>query len=139
MAKDSTARARTEGVPNAVALPRQQKFLWLVDSPGDAHAVLEPGAAPHMVAFHRGYMCGATADTARELKKALGLFRRAVDLKPDFAKAYFNIGVTLGALGRSADEIAVYDDLLARFGAATELPLREPVAKALLNKGVRLG
>ena len=42
-------------------------------------------------------------------------------------------------LGRSEDAIAAYDDVLARFGAATELPLRELVAKALVNKGVTLG
>ena len=48
-------------------------------------------------------------------------------------------GVTLGALGRSEEAIAVYDDLLARFGTATELPLREQVARALVNKGVTLG
>jgi hypothetical protein len=30
---------------------------------------------------------------------------------------------------RSAHSIAVYDDLLARFGSATELPLREQVAR----------
>ena len=51
----------------------------------------------------------------------------------------FNKGVRLGALGRSDDAIAVYDDMLARFGSATELPLREQVAKGLHNKGVRLG
>ena len=51
-----------------------------------------------------------------------------------FAKAY-----TLGALGHPAEELAVYDDLLARFGSATELPLREQVARGLFNKGFRLG
>ncbi|HEY3719116.1 MAG TPA: tetratricopeptide repeat protein, partial [Roseiarcus sp.] len=55
------------------------------------------------------------------------------------AKALVYKGVTLGALGRSDDAIAVYDDVLACFGAATELPLREQVANALVNKGVRLG
>jgi hypothetical protein len=32
------------------------------------------------------------------------------------ARALFNKGGTLGALGRVEDEIAVYDDVLARFG-----------------------
>jgi tetratricopeptide (TPR) repeat protein len=54
------------------------------------------------------------------------------------ASTLFNKGVRLGTLGRSAEAIAVYDDLLARFGTATELPLREQVAHALRNKGVRL-
>ena len=43
-----------------------------------------------------------------------------------------------GALGRGIDEIAVYDDILARFGAATELPLRDIAAKALFQKGTRI-
>ena len=60
-------------------------------------------------------------------------------LREPIARALVNKGFTLGALGRSEDAIAVYDDLLGRFGAATEPPLREQVAKALFNKGVRLG
>ena len=43
------------------------------------------------------------------------------------------------ALGRGDEAIAVYDDLIARFGTATELSLREPVANALFKKGDRLG
>jgi hypothetical protein len=39
---------------------------------------------------------------------------------------------TLVALGRSEGAIAVFDDVLARFGAATELPLK--VANARHNK-----
>jgi hypothetical protein len=53
--------------------------------------------------------------------------------------AMVNVGVLLGQLGRSEDEIAVYDELLARFTGAPEPALRERVAKALFNKGVRLG
>ena len=51
----------------------------------------------------------------------------------------FNKGATLGVLGRSDEEIVVYDELIARDGARDELALREQVAKALVNKGVRLG
>ena len=40
---------------------------------------------------------------------------------------------------RSEEAIAVYDEVLARFGDATEPALREQVAKALVNKGVTLG
>jgi tetratricopeptide (TPR) repeat protein len=56
-----------------------------------------------------------------------------------FARALFNKGITLGALGRSEDAIAAYDDVVGRFGLATEAPLREQVAMALVNKGVTLG
>ena len=47
--------------------------------------------------------------------------------------------MALGVLDRQAEQIAVYDDLVARFGEAMELPLREQVAMALFNKGVALG
>jgi hypothetical protein len=36
------------------------------------------------------------------------------------------------------EEIAVYDDVIARCGAAKEPALREQAAKALHNKGVAL-
>jgi hypothetical protein len=42
----------------------------------------------------------------------------------------FNKGVALGALGRSEEAIAGYDDVLARLAMVPELPLREQVAKA---------
>ena len=48
-------------------------------------------------------------------------------------------GYALGQLNQSAEAIAVYDDLLARFSATTELSLREQVAKAIFSKGFRLG
>jgi len=43
---------------------------------------------------------------------------------------HVNKGFALGALDRSEDAIAVYDDLLARFATATEPALREAVARA---------
>jgi tetratricopeptide (TPR) repeat protein len=54
------------------------------------------------------------------------------------AWALLSNGFVLGTLGRSQEEIAVYDDLIARFGTATEPALREPVARALVSKGARL-
>jgi hypothetical protein len=44
----------------------------------------------------------------------------------------------LGELGRGAEQIAVYDDVITRFGTAKEPALREQVAKALLNKASAL-
>jgi tetratricopeptide (TPR) repeat protein len=43
------------------------------------------------------------------------------------------------ALNRSEEAIAVYDDVVHRFGDATEPVIREQVAGALFNKGVGLG
>ena len=51
-----------------------------------------------------------------------------------FAKAY-----AIGKLGRPAEEIAVYDDLIERFGASDAPALLEQVAGAMNNKGVSLG
>ncbi len=45
----------------------------------------------------------------------------------------------LGALDLSAEEIAVYDDVIRRFGESKEAALQEQVAKALVNKGITLG
>ena len=42
----------------------------------------------------------------------------------------------LARLDRSADAIAVYDEVIARFGATTELLLRQQVAKAMFNKAL---
>lgn len=54
--------------------------------------------------------------------------------------ALVNKGARLGALGRGEEEIAVYDDLLHRFGSvsATDNTIRQQVAQGLCNKMVRL-
>jgi len=49
----------------------------------------------------------------------------------------FNMGVALGAVGRSDEAIDVCDDVLARYGDAPEPALREQVARALVNRGLR--
>jgi hypothetical protein len=54
------------------------------------------------------------------------------------AKGLVDNGVRLGMLGRSEEAIAVYDDLLTRFGAATEVPVRQQVATALVYKASKL-
>ena len=50
-----------------------------------------------------------------------------------------DLGITLGALDRSAEEIAAYEDLISRFGSSDAAPMQERVAKALVNKGATLG
>jgi hypothetical protein len=51
-------------------------------------------------------------------------------LREPVANALFNKAGTFRVLGRIEEAIAVWDDLIARFGTATELPLRELVANA---------
>ena len=48
--------------------------------------------------------------------------------------AQVNKGVRFGQLNRGEDAIAVYDEVVKRFGEATEPALREQVAKALTNR-----
>ena len=52
--------------------------------------------------------------------------------------ALYNKGYRLGSLNRSDEEIAVYDEVVKRFGNAKEAALLEQVAMALVTKGVRL-
>jgi hypothetical protein len=49
-----------------------------------------------------------------------------------------NAGMILGQLGRS-EAIAVYDDVVSRFGEDDTPAVREQVASALVNKGITLG
>ncbi len=55
------------------------------------------------------------------------------------AKALGKKGSTLSLLDRPEEGLAVYDEVVTRFGQATELALRESVAWALGNKGYILG
>ena len=94
----------------------------------------------------------ATATDAQALGVGVAAFGRSRrdDAVDAFARAntsttpeisaigLYNKGVTLGVLGRWEEEIAVYDELIARDADCDELALRESVAKALVNKGVAL-
>lgn len=61
------------------------------------------------------------------------------DAKPeDVARILVGQGSTLGQLKRFEDEIAVYDEVMRRFGGASGPALRVPVANALVNKGITL-
>ncbi|MEW5734056.1 MAG: AAA family ATPase [Thermodesulfobacteriota bacterium] len=62
-----------------------------------------------------------------------------IGLIGEVAQAFVNKGAALGELKRRKEEIAVYDDLLARFGDRMETPIAEMAAKALINKAITLG
>jgi len=55
------------------------------------------------------------------------------------ARALLRKGYVLRQLNRHEEALAAYDQVLARFGEATEPALREQVAWALVNKGYILG
>ena len=52
------------------------------------------------------------------------IFSLDFDRRHWLAKALVNKGITLGALDRSEDAIAVYDEVLTRFGSATSAAAR---------------
>ena len=54
-------------------------------------------------------------------------------------RALINKGITLDQLDRSEDEIAVYDEIVNRLGAAEDTTMMQLVAVALASKGVTLG
>ena len=54
------------------------------------------------------------------------------------ATSLMSAGVALGKLNRSEEAIAVYDEVVSRYGSAPEAALRELVANALNNKGFAL-
>src|SRR5277367_7140283 len=105
MARSSTARARTHGVPKDAAPPPRTplKLVYSADRP-DAPAALERGASRHLVAFHRGYMRALN----RQPENALRWFRESIELKPDFAEAHANLGWALAETGEAGDALAAY-------------------------------
>ena len=58
-------------------------------------------------------------------ESALRDFSTFLELRPYDAAGLFNKGVVLSALNRSEEEIAVYDEVVSRFGTAAEPALRK--------------
>ena len=81
--------------------------------------------------FNEDYTEAANAfDSAARLKEATPF---------EMAKALVNKGVALRYAEKLEEAIAVYDEVVKRFGDAEETALLEQVAGALFNKGVALG
>lgn len=64
--------------------------------------------------------------------------RRPESTQAQVAESIFSRGVMLGKLGRHEEEIAIYDQIIARFGEAVEPVLLEGAARAMLYKGATL-
>jgi tetratricopeptide (TPR) repeat protein len=64
---------------------------------------------------------------------------RETEQYPDSATAWFDRAQALCEEGRYEDAIAVYDEVVVRFGAASEPALQRQVVRALVNKGETLG
>jgi tetratricopeptide (TPR) repeat protein len=112
--QDAVARTASNPVPDAV---------WdaALDAAANDHQRIEVGFA---------------AALQSNLRWALNAWRPSSERGN--STAIFNMGVLLGQLHRPKEAVAMYDELVARFGDASELALREQVAAALVNKGVIL-
>lgn len=97
---------------------------------------------PNDYIFEDWIMLGIRAFESKKYEVALDHFNQAekVSSEPiEQTHALLIKGLTLGKMGKNAEEIAIYDEVVRRFGEATEMPLRERVAIALVNKGNTLG
>ena len=56
---------------------------------------------------------GAIASEAEELGSALGYFGKALEIKPDYTEAHYNLGNTLQKLGRLDEAVASYNQAIA--------------------------
>ena len=103
----------------------------------DGAATLPPLTFTPDFAFWMGEAKKALFDGSPDYAVSLSHVAKALPLANDDeqrAEALLYKGFTLGALDRSAEAIAVYDDLIARFGNSDAAALQEQVANALLNK-----
>lgn len=80
------------------------------------------------------------AHSAANLEEAAYFWLKAAGIldagATNVAQALLNRGITQSELKQHESAIATYDEVLRRFGEATEPAIRELVAGAMLNKGV---
>ncbi len=65
-----------------------------------------------------------------EFDRAIDALDKAIELKPDFAEAWYNKGITFSVMGRVEEEIMAYDHALA---------INPRYAEAWNNKASSLG
>jgi tetratricopeptide (TPR) repeat protein len=110
----------------------------------------QPGAAPprdpvwaaaiDTATATEAFAVAVAAYTHSRLADAATAFNRARDSSIDelAVLAGNNLGVMLGRLGRSADALAAYQQVITDYGDDPAPALREQVAKALYNTGIAL-
>lgn len=82
--------------------------------------------------FRLGHADAALATLATMADTLVGAF--GGDRREAHATLLANKGLILEALGRGDEAVAVYDDIVSRFGSAYEQPVRDIVAKAQAGK-----
>ena len=53
------------------------------------------------------------SDAERHLEESIASYRRALAIKPDYAKAHYNLGNALKDLGRTDEAVACYERAVA--------------------------
>ena len=69
-------------------------------------------------------LVGASAAQTGKLDKAIDAFKKAISIKPDYAEAYYNMGIALQDQGKLDEAVSIYNKALA---------IRPEYAEAHLN------
>ena len=107
------------------------------------HAALQTTQAPSTREYADAVV--TPASQAREMgkrgqwDKASDASEKATALSSDSVQSWDNHSGTPSEESRHEDAIAVYDEVIARYGQASAPALQEQVARALVNKGEALG
>jgi len=107
------------------------------------HAALQTTQAPSTREYADAVV--TPASQAREMgkrgqwDKASDASEKATALSSDSVQSWDNHSGTPSEESRHEDAIAVYDEVIARYGQASAPALQEQVARALVNKGITLG
>ena len=138
LALERTKMGELEALPDLLAM--EQDYRPYITDPEAAAAVL-----------HAMLTRAEIAQLFDKTDEALTIFNNAVELYETHYQGYasdetsassaisavlVNKGFRLGALGRSEDAVAVYDEVVARFRTREEVALAEQVAKAHLAKAI---
>jgi tetratricopeptide (TPR) repeat protein len=75
-------------------------------------AVEQKRQAPAEATAQTEYNRGVRARVSKDWPAAVGAFRRAVDLRPDFADAWNELGYALRNVGRYQESLGAYDAAL---------------------------
>jgi tetratricopeptide (TPR) repeat protein len=97
-------------------------------APGQPERTPETRAASEALAAEC-FQKGLALEGARRFEEAIAAYQRAIDLAPDFVKAWFNKGISLGSVARHDEAIVCFDQVLR---------LKPNDDVAWLNKGLAL-
>jgi serine/threonine-protein kinase len=111
---------RSLGIGLSMALTRAGR-------PAQAEEVLQELASQQPANLAAHFFLGGSLSAQEKYGEAAAAYRKAIDLKPDFAEAYSN-------LGRALDELRKYDDAAAALRKAIDL--KPDLVSAHVNLGV---